>query len=798
MKKEPWIMGVSLSHNGAICLLKGSEIIVAVQEERLSRKKRDFIYGAQPARSLNYCLDYAGIGLADLSMIVVSASGPKDASIHDLNKNSVLAPIINEKPIIWIPHHLGHAVGAFATSGFDEAAVLIIDGAGSPYGELGDWEKQACKTNRLACPPESYFETISMYFITQGSLACIEKHLGSWILEDKTRMSRFLSLGSMYAAVSGQIFGNVGEAGKVMGLAPYGTPEIPTSDFLTLTDGEFVFHNKLPDSYLHSDRWPLRRREYENLSASVQRALEDAVSYLVDHLYEKCPKRNLCYAGGVALNSVMNERIIRESNFENVFIMPAAEDSGVAIGAAYYGHWKLAGKNVSRRLIHDAVGKKYFSKDISATQEKMPTVSQVESYDLIGDVVDLLCQGKIIGWFQGGSELGPRSLGQRSILCDPRMPDGKQILNERVKHRESFRPFAPVILLEEADNWFDMGGRNIESPFMLRVCAFREGKMDQVPAVVHIDGTGRVQTITQEANGLFYQLVRRFYEKTGVPIILNTSFNTMDEPIVETPEDALLCFQSTGIDFCVIEERLFTKRNAILFDDIQMSVHERLRHQTSELLNFSPINENGPASYDRMLTDRQLDDYAGNYENPVLGTVKLARNGTGLKGYVGGALEFEMSYLTDHIYKIKSGPYLGYMIVFLRNKNNIVDCVAAVSQYKAYKQYYFSKASDDPSPNGDNLAQLTGTFRAGSKTLTVSQSGNKLFAGVPLQRDYELIFCKGNMYCLRGVPGYGIEFNRNQKGEVITATVVHPEVSIELRLDTTISRPFEAYSEERY
>jgi carbamoyltransferase len=783
MKKEPWIMGISLSHNGAICLLKGSEIVVAIQEERLSRKKRDFIYGAQPARALNYCLDYAGIGLADLSVIIISASGPKDANIHDLTKNNLLGPLMGKKPIIWIPHHLGHAVAAFATSGFDEAAVLVIDGAGSPYSDLDDWEKQACKTKKLTGPLESHFETISMYFITHESIACVEKHLGSWILEDKTRMSRFRSLGGMYAAVSGQIFGNVGEAGKVMGLAPYGIPDTPASDFFTLIDGEFIYYDKLPDSYLHSEHWPLRRREYENLSASVQRALEDAVHYLVGHFYDKCPKRNLCYAGGVALNSVMNERIIRESNFENVFIMPAAEDSGVAVGAAYYGLWKLAGKNLSRKLIHDSVGKKYFSTDISAVQDEMPTVSQVKSYDLIDDVVNLLCEGKIIGWFQGGSELGPRALGQRSILCDPRMPDGKQVLNGKVKHRESFRPFAPAILLEEVNDWFDMGKRNTESPFMLRVCAFREDKIDQVPAVVHVDGTGRVQTVTREGNGLFYQLVRRFYEKTGVPIILNTSFNTMDEPIVETPEDALLCFQSTGIDFCVIGDRLFTKRSAILFDNIQMSVHERLRQQTAKLLDFSQINGDNSTGHDRALTDRLLDDYVGSYENPVLGVVKVARNGSGLKGYIGGVIQFEMSYLNDSIYKTGSGPYLGYMIVFLRNRNNIVDCVAAVSQYKTYRQYYFSRASENVSPKWDYLAQLTGNFRDGSRALTVSQRNNRLFAGVPQQQDYELVFCKEDIYCLRGVPGYGIEFIRNQKRDVIAATAIHPEISVELRLD---------------
>jgi len=183
----------------------------------------------------------------------------------------------------------------------------------------------------------------------------------------------------------------------------------------------------------------------------------------------------------------------------------------------------------------------------------------VPTTDTIAEAVERLCAGEIIGWFDGGSELGPRALGQRSILCDPRRQDAKEVLNMRVKRREAFRPFAPVVLREEVENWFELRGAPAESPFMLRVCEFQADKMGRVSAVVHIDGTGRLQTVTSEANGRFYELVKRFYEATGVPVLLNTSFNVMGEPIVETPEDAVACLLKGGLDCCVFEDRIVVR-----------------------------------------------------------------------------------------------------------------------------------------------------------------------------------------------------------------------------------------------
>jgi|GEM_PF-77622 len=557
VQNKPWVLGISSSHNGSVCLLKGSEIVAAIQEERLARVKRRRIHGSLPSLAINYCLQYAGITPRDLNLVTYCVQGRAGSVLEDIALNPLLQAVRHGVAILNISHHLAHAVSAFAVSGFEDSAILVVDGVGSPEKDFSPEEKKAIKT-----PVADGWETISLYSAEGTSFTPIEKHLvgkAGWLTWEFLRMPQFRSLGGIFSAAAWQIFGDHLEAGKVMGLAPYGKPEFP-DDFFEIVDGRFEFRDTVPARFDHADRWPKRQAEYENLACSVQVALEEALLWLTHHLREIGASHNLCYAGGVALNSVANERIIRESKFEDVYIIPAAEDSGCAIGAAYYGLWQLTGENEKRRLRHDEVGRPYSTEDISQGIARTPGIVVSEPSDTISEAVDLLCAGKIVGWFQGGSELGPRALGQRSILCDPRAPDAKAVLNSRVKHREEFRPFAPVIPLREAANWFEMDGSDLASPFMLRICRFKEEKRHLVPAVVHVDGTGRIQTVTPEENGRFYQLIERFHEKTGVPIVINTSFNVMDEPIVETPEDAIWCFLSTGIDACVLEDRIVTKK----------------------------------------------------------------------------------------------------------------------------------------------------------------------------------------------------------------------------------------------
>lgn len=558
MNDQPWILGISASHNGSACLLRGDEIVVAIQEERLTHYKRHRIYGQGPSKAVAYCLNYAGIQPSDLSLVVLCIQGRATDKIHDITLDPFLNVVTHGVPTITIPHHYGHAVSVFATSGFAESAVLIVDGAGSPVSDFRSEELKVLNGNS-----QDSWETISLYHASGTSVVPLEKHAvdrGAWLVSRDGVMATFGSLGGIFSAAAEQIFGEAAEAGKVMGLAPYGKPAFPTSEFLDITNGRFHFKDTVPLRFRHAERWPNRKEEYEALAASVQSALEDALLYLVKHLRELCSSENLCYAGGVALNSVANERIIRESGFRNIYIMAAAEDSGTAIGAAYHGLWQLTQHNSRRPILHDAPGGVYTPADVSGAINGTENVHVINSTDVISDAVELLCDGKIIGWFDGGSELGPRALGQRSILCDPRLPEAKDTLNRRVKMREPFRPFAPAVLLEEASDWFEFDGTPRESPFMLRVVDVKTEKRNAVPAIVHVDGTGRLQTLTRENNGRFYDLVRKFHEKTGVPILLNTSFNRMGQPIIETPADAIACLLNTGLDCCVFEDRIVFKK----------------------------------------------------------------------------------------------------------------------------------------------------------------------------------------------------------------------------------------------
>ena len=558
MNDHPWILGISASHNGSACLLRGDEIVVAIQEERLSRFKRHRINGAGPSHAVAYCLNYAHIEPRDLSLVVLCIQGRASEQKHDIRLDPFLNVLTHAIPTVTIPHHYGHAVSVFATSGFAESAVLIVDGAGSPVDDFTPDELKFINGNSTDA-----WETISLYHASGTTVVPLEKHAvdrGAWLVPYDGEMPAFGSLGGMFSATAQQIFGEVTEAGKVMGLAPYGEKSFPTSDFFDIDKGRFCFKDAVPLRFRHSERWPNRRSEYEGLAYSVQSALEDAVLYLAQHVRELSGSENLCYAGGVALNSVANERIIRESGFKNVYIMPAAEDSGTAIGAAYHGLWQLTQHNSRKQVLHDAPGRIYSPAEVSAVISQSPNVTVVESKDVISDTVQLLCDGKIIGWFDGGSELGPRALGQRSILCDPRQPDAKETLNRRVKMREAFRPFAPAVLFEEAADWFEFGDTVRDSPFMLRVVDVKREKREIVPAIVHVDGTGRVQTLTRENNGRFYELVQKFYVETGVPMLLNTSFNRMGEPIVETPAHAIACLLNTGLDCCVFEDRIVFKQ----------------------------------------------------------------------------------------------------------------------------------------------------------------------------------------------------------------------------------------------
>lgn len=564
---EPWILGVSYSHNGAACLLRGETIQVMVQEERLNGHKRARIIHHEQSLAVRYCLDHAQITMADVDLLVVCHfSSPVPPPLTLPGSKGPLP-----RRYLTISHHLGHAHAAYATAGFRDAAILVIDGQGGTLAQLPEDERRILRRSHVPGSTQEC-EVVSLYGVSQSNhssgLTCVEKHSGEFLpgwtatptVEGRRSLPQFGSLGGMYSAVADLIFGDPLEAGKVMGLAPYGQPRLPCDAFFTVDDeGCFRFSDRLPREYRELQPWPHNQALFADLAASVQQALEQAVVFLADRARRLTGQNRLCYAGGVALNSIANELLFRRLGFEDVYIMPAAEDSGAAIGAAFYGLGMLRGTLTSRRLLHDCLGRSYSADEVRRAVASTPHVESVPVDDLLDAAVDRLCRGEVLGWFQAGSELGPRALGQRSILCDARLADGKDRLNTRVKHREGFRPFAPAVLLEEAERWFDLPAGFSESPSMLRVCRFKPGRAAQVPAAAHIDGTGRLQTVCAQANGRFHALLKRFFERTGVPILLNTSYNIATEPIVESPVDALWCLLATQLDALILEDRLIVK-----------------------------------------------------------------------------------------------------------------------------------------------------------------------------------------------------------------------------------------------
>lgn len=565
---KPWIAGFSFSHNGAVCLIHGDEIVAAIQEERLNRQKRSVLpYGILNSLAFDYCLRSAGIDIRDIEIFVVAHNG-RQLSAEEKARMVGLPSELGGR-VIFMPHYLAHAHAAFAMSGFKESTILVIDGLGESLAALeSSFPSELSPVRHAIFPrpegaridPNQIGEVVGIYRAEGTTITLMEKHIGGWLFGNKP-LQTFGSFGAMFSSAAKLVFGDDLEAGKVMGLAPYGRAEHAPTDFVDVgADGLITFRDEISKRFHDChEGWPANQVAFENLAYGVQSALELGLAGLVARCRVLGGTDNLCYTGGVALNSVANEKVISQRSFDHHFILPASEDSGLAVGAAYHGLWKIVPKTRGRPLTSDAMGRCYGKAEILRAVAEIPHVHVVDYEDPLNIAVENLIDQKVLGWFQGRSELGPRALGQRSILADPRNTEMKERLNDRVKHRESFRPFAPVILREEVTNWFKADIAEPESPFMLRVFKFRESARARVPAVVHVDGTGRVQSLDHEDNPRLRRLLELFFDSTGIPILLNTSFNMAGEPIVESPSDALWCMLFTGIDLLVIENVLVRK-----------------------------------------------------------------------------------------------------------------------------------------------------------------------------------------------------------------------------------------------
>jgi carbamoyltransferase len=574
-KKHVYVLGINAyDHDVSACLLRDGDIAFAINKERITREKHDTGFYQEV---VDYCLSAEDISLEDVDVVVrncyvlpvedletrmLSQDVPEvmdDQERTQAGKSPLFLSKSNKT--VTISHHLAHAYSAFAVSPFPEGAIMVVDGVGNYSSDVTEPGQSTEAADPLARESESYYRF-------DGSK--VETLKKVWLKPTRGFLSDEFyympGLGALYSRVSSYIFADWNKCGEVMGLAPYGRPNA-IKPLLEPKDDELV----VPDWGADFDKpWLVDREPKWEASPHMQhwmdlawRVQDDAETVLLDRaiwLRRKTGAKNLCLAGGVALNCVANGRIAREAGFDNVWIQPAAGDDGIAIGCAYYGHLAILKQPRSFVMHHAYLGRDYHDAEVSAAAGKSLVRAQVmhtKCSDICRRAAGLLADGHVLGWFQGRSEFGPRALGNRSILADPRRAEMKDKVNTRVKHRQAFRPFAPVVLAERAEEIFEGAG---ESPFMLVAKHVRADWRDKIPAVVHVDGSARVQTVREEHNPRLYRLLKEFASITGVPVLLNTSFNVKGEPIVETPVDAINCFLGTGMDYLVLYDRLLGKR----------------------------------------------------------------------------------------------------------------------------------------------------------------------------------------------------------------------------------------------
>jgi carbamoyltransferase len=580
------ILGINAYHgNASAALVCDGKLVAAVEEERFNRVK----YAAGfPAAAIRYCLKEAGITLADLDHVAVPRNpyarlGTKlfyalrmpsfaRERVKVMTKFTgipvALAGAFDADPakikstFHRVEHHQAHLASTFFVSPFEHAALLSADG-------LGDFAS-------------------SMWGLGTGNRMRID---GAIAFPH--------SLGLYYSAVTQYLgFLKFGDEYKVMGLAAYGQPAYLESfrNILRFSSngGDFGFklgldyfthHKTGPEmSWAESDQTPILgkmfsdsmprllgtparqpdeplEQRHRDLASTLQARLEEVYLGMLQKLAAKTGAKAVCLAGGVAFNCVANGKIFDATPFEQVYVHPAAGDAGLAVGAAYYIWNQTLGQPRSFAMNHAYWGPGHSPEEVRAAVESSTVfqggyqITELQEDELVRRTAAIIAEGKILGWYQGRAEWGPRALGNRSIVADPRRPEMKEILNRRIKHRENFRPFAPSILAEKTGEWFE---KSYPSPFMNLAYSVLPDKRDKIPAPTHVDGTGRLQTVTREANPRYYALIREFEHQTGVPVVLNTSFND-NEPIVCRPEEALDCFLRTQMDALVLGNMLITR-----------------------------------------------------------------------------------------------------------------------------------------------------------------------------------------------------------------------------------------------
>ncbi|WP_443944240.1 carbamoyltransferase [Pedobacter sp. AW1-32] len=574
-----YILGLNAYHgDSSACIYHNGLLIAASEEERFRRIKH---WAGFPSMSIEFCLREAGISIQDVDFIAISRDPKanfskkiltalknklsfknivnraknlrKAGSIEEeiirhfrLKKDSLKAKIIN------VEHHRSHLASAFFASPYKESAILSIDG----FGDFSSTMTAIGKDNKIeVLNSVSYPHSLGVFY---------------------TMLTQFLG------------FENYGDEYKVMGLAPYGEPKFLSEleKVITLKPGglfeldltyfnhpkkgvNMVWENGIPSmENLYTEKTiellgPPRKKDepltqsHKDLASSIQKRTEEVIFHILSALHNKTGLDAICIAGGVAQNSVANGKILNNTPFKKIYIPPAGHDAGTAIGAALWVHNQIRGNDRTPPMLHGYFGSRYSNQEIkNLLIERKINFVQPDVDDYFDLIINCLTNEGVVGWFQGRAEFGPRALGHRSILADPRNANAKDILNAKIKRRESFRPFAPSILSEYVGEYFEQID---DVPFMEKVFKIKEEKRSEIPAVTHLDGTGRLQSVHKQTDEKYHKLIENFYKKTGTPILLNTSFNE-NEPIVNTPEEALNCFLRTKMDMIVLEDLIVIKQ----------------------------------------------------------------------------------------------------------------------------------------------------------------------------------------------------------------------------------------------
>jgi carbamoyltransferase len=589
------ILGISCYfHDAAAALVRDGEIIAAAEEERFTRKKHDYEF---PQHAIDFCLKTGGLHATDLDYVAffekpfvkferLLLSGMqmfprsyrvfREAMITWLGDKLWIKHLIQKRlglpasKILFSEHHLSHAGSAFFCSPFEEAAILTVDG-------VGEWTTASLgigKGNEIKLLKEIRFpHSVGLLYSAFTAFLGFEVNEGEYkvmgmapfgiprYVDKVYKLIRLDSDGSFELNMDYFSFHcSTEKTFNEKFIELFGRPRNPGSYFFTPSTGYPSYFGEKPSQFEELGK---ENQHYADIAASIQAVTEDILLKMAKCAHQETGLKRLCMAGGVALNSVANGKILRQTPFEEIYIQPSAGDGGGAIGAALYVYHQVMGKPRRFVMEHAYWGEEHGPEKIQEfLRENNLKFECLEEEKLISRVVDHLQEGKVIGWSQDRFEWGPRALGNRSILADPRRADMKDIVNVKIKFREPFRPFAPSVLADRAEDYFLLPQAPIHYParFMLYVVDVLPEKQSVLPAITHVDGTGRLQTVRKEENSKYYRLIETFGQATGVPVVLNTSFNLKGEPIVNTPQEAFHTFQRSGMDILVLGDYIIEKQ----------------------------------------------------------------------------------------------------------------------------------------------------------------------------------------------------------------------------------------------